>query len=104
MAMRITSDIIPALHYKLKRFGVLLDRLSDAMCDNQGVVKKKILTQCTLGKKHNAVNYHVVREAYTSGILPVGKEDLDTNLDDPLTNVLGWQQRHKIIPFVLYSI
>ncbi len=33
-------------------------------------------------KKHNAINYHVVREAVATGILRVGKEDSETNLAD----------------------
>ena len=56
--------------------GVPLDGPTDVMCDNQGVVKNKNLPQMALGKKHNAVNYHVVREAAAAGILGVGKEDM----------------------------
>jgi hypothetical protein len=33
-----------------------------------------------LMKKHNAINYHVVREAVVAGILRFGKEDSETNL------------------------
>ena len=38
--------------------------------------------------KQNAINYHVVREAASAGILRVGKEDGTTNLSDLLTKVL----------------
>ena len=60
------------------------------------------LPQSTLVQKHNAVNYHVVSKAAVSGILRVRKEDTETNLADILTNILRWQQRHKLLPFVLY--
>ena len=43
--------------------GVPLDGPTDTMCDKQGVVKNTSLSHLTLGKKHNAVNYHVLREA-----------------------------------------
>jgi hypothetical protein len=44
-------------------------------------------------KKHNAINYHVVREAVAAGILRVGKEDGETNLADLLTKVAMGQKR-----------
>ena len=53
-------------------FGVPLDGPSDVMCDNQGVVNNTSFPQYILGKKHNAVNYHGVREVAEVGILRVG--------------------------------
>ncbi len=44
-------------------------------------------------KKHNAINYHAVREAVAAGILRVGKEDGETNLADILTKVIVGQKR-----------
>ena len=43
--------------------------------------------------KQNAINYHVVREAASAGILRVGKEDGTTNLSDLLTKVLTGKKR-----------
>jgi hypothetical protein len=103
VALRIARDLIVALRYKLRMFGVPLDGPTDVMCDNQGVVNNASLPQSTLGKKHNAVNYHVVREAAAAGIIRVGKEDTETNLADLLTKLLGWQRRHKLLPNILYS-
>jgi hypothetical protein len=103
VAMRIARDLIVSLRYKLRMFGVPLDGPTDVMCDNQGVVKNTSLPQSTLGKKHNAVNYHVVREAAAAGILRVGKEDTETNLADLLTKILGWKRRHQLLPNILYS-
>ena len=91
-----------ALRYKLRMFGVPQYGPTDTMCDNQGVAKNTSLPQSTLGKKHNAVNYHVVREAAAGGILGVGKEDTETNLADLLTKILGWQRRHQLLLNILY--
>ena len=102
--MKIALDLIVALQYKLMIFGVPLDGPTDVMCDNQGVVKNKSFPQSKLGKKHNSVNYHVVREAAAAGILRVGKEDTETNLSDLLTNILNWKQLHQLFPNILYSI
>jgi hypothetical protein len=44
-------------------------------------------------KKHNAINYHVVREAVVAGILRVGKEDGETNLVDLFMKVIMGQKR-----------
>ena len=73
-------------------FGVPLDGPTDMMCDNQGVVNNTSRPQSTLGKKHNAINYHAVREAAAAGILRVGKEDTEKNLADLLTKILGWKR------------
>ena len=103
VALRIAQDLIVALRYKLIMFGVPLDGPTYVMCDNQGVVKNTSLPQSTLRKKHNAVNYYMVREAAATGILRVVKEDTETNWADLLTNILGWKKRHKLIPNILYS-
>ena len=88
--MRIARDLIVALYCKLRMFGVPLDGPSDVMCDNQVVVNNTSLTQSSLGKKHNILNCHGVREAAAAGILWVGNEDIETNLDDLLKNILVW--------------
>ena len=103
VAMRIARDLIVAIRYKLRMFGVPLDGPMDTICDNHGVVKNTSLPRSTLGKKHNAINYHVVCEADVAGILRVGKEDTETNLADLLTKLLGWQRRHQLLPNILYS-
>ena len=68
-------------------------------CDNQGFVKNTSLPASNLSRKHNAVNYHTVREAAASKIIVVGKEDTETNLADMLTKVLGRICREFLIPF-----
>ena len=66
------------------------------------MVNKTSLSQSTLGKQHNAVNFNVVRGTAAAGILRVGKEDTETNLADLLTKILGWQKQHKLLPNILY--
>ena len=73
-------------------FGVLLDRPADVFCDNREVVMNASKPESTLQKKHNAINYHAVREAAAAGILRVRKEDVEKNLADLLTNVLTGQR------------
>ena len=55
-------DQIEALRYKLRMFGVRIERESNIYCDNQPVVKNTSLPESTLNMKHNAICYHRVRE------------------------------------------
>ena len=70
-------------------FGVLLDGPSNVMCDNQGVVNNMSFPQYTLGEKCDAVNYHFLYKSAVSGIMRVGKEDMETNLADIMPKVSG---------------
>ena len=56
-------------------FGIPIYGPADVFCDNQGVVKNTSLPESVLSKKHNAINYHAVREAVVAGIMRVAKED-----------------------------
>ena len=69
-------------------FGVPIEGPANVFCDNHGVVKNVNIPKSTLMKKHNAINYHPVREAVAAGILRMGKEDGEMNLADLLTKVL----------------
>jgi hypothetical protein len=96
VALRICKELIVALRYKLRMFGVPIDGPANIFCDNRGVVKNVSIPESTLMKKHNAINYHAVREAAAAGILRVGKEDGETNLADLLTKVLNGEKRWNI--------
>ena len=102
VALRNARDLIVALRIKLKMFGVAIDGPADVMCDNQGVVQNTSLPQSTLNKKHNAINYHVIREAVAAGIMRVGKEDTETNLADLLTKILPSPRRKFLLQPILY--
>jgi len=81
--------MIVALRYKLRMFGIPLRGPASVLCDNQGVVKNTSIPESTLSKRHNAINYHAVREAAAAGLLQVGKEDGHTNLADAFTKTLN---------------
>jgi hypothetical protein len=102
VALRVARDLIAALRIKLKLFGVPLDGPASVMCDNQGVVKNTSIPESTLTKKHNAINYHIIREAAAMGMLRVGKEDTETNLADLLTKILSEPRRVKLLASIMY--
>ena len=93
LTLRVCKELIVTLRYKLWMFGIPIDGPADVYCDNQGIVKNASIPESTLTKKHNAINYHAVREAAAAGILRVGKEDGTTNLADLLTKVLTGKKR-----------
>jgi hypothetical protein len=53
---------------KLRMFGVSIDGPANVFCDNHGVVKNVSILELMLMKKHDAINYHAVREAVAAGI------------------------------------
>ena len=77
-------------------FGVSIDGPANVFCDNNGVVKYTTIPESMLAKKHNAINYHAIREAVAARILRVGKEDGMTNLADVFTKVLTADRRHAL--------
>jgi hypothetical protein len=100
--MRVANDLIAALRIKLKLFGVPITGPANVLCDNQGVVKNTSIPESTLMKKHNAINYHIIREAAAMGMLRVGKEDTETNLADLLTKMLNRPRRLKLLLSIMY--
>jgi hypothetical protein len=97
VALRNACDVIISLRYKLRMFGVPLEGPAQVYCDNQGVVKNTSIPVSELRKKHNAINYHAVREAAAAGVLEVHKDDTQPNLADLFTKVLPADRRRELL-------
>ena len=72
IALRIATEIIELLRYKLRMFGVPIYGPADVFCDNQSVVTNVSITSSVLNKKHNSIYYQRVPEAHTDGSIRVG--------------------------------
>lgn len=72
VALRIATELVEALRYKLRTFGIPVDGPCDMFCDNQSVVTNSSVPASTLNKRHNAICYHRVREAQAAGTIRVG--------------------------------
>lgn len=103
VALRIAKEMLVALRYKLRMFGVPIRGPASILCDNQGVVKNASIPESALSKRHNAINYHTVREAVAAGIIRVGKEDGQTNLADVFTKCLEQRRRWQLFSNIGYS-
>ena len=51
-------------------------------------------------KRHNAINYHIIRESVAAKIMVVGKVDSQTNLADLLTKILTAERRNYLCGFI----
>ncbi len=100
VAMRIARDLIVSLRIKLKMFGIPIEGPANVFCDNNGVVQNTSIPHSTLNKKHNSINYHIIRESAAAGILRVAKEPTETNLADVLTKFLPWEKARELLSFL----
>ena len=103
VAMRTARDMIVSLRHKLRAFGIPLKGPAHMFCDNQGVVNNTSMPQSTLTKRHNAINYHVIRESVAADIFKVTKVHSSDNLADVFTKVMGAQQRSELLSRIIYS-
>jgi hypothetical protein len=103
VALRAVKDMMVALRYKLRMFGVvpIAGPATNVFCDNNGVVKNTTISDSILTKKHNTINYHAIREALAAKILRVGKEDGMTNLADLFTKVLLVDRRRALCRHIM---
>ena len=86
--MKKSVELIAALRYKLRMFGVPIDRSSDIFCDTETVYKNASTPESKLRKKHHVILYHMRREVVASVACIMAKEDTETNLSDLFTKVL----------------
>ena len=55
MALRIDTDLLVSLRYKLRMFGIPIDGPADVFCENWSVMNNATLPQSVLNISHNAI-------------------------------------------------
>jgi hypothetical protein len=101
-AMKNAIELIEALRYKLRMFGIPIDGAGNIFCDNEAVVKNCSTPESTLKKKHHSIAYHRNREAVASGTVRIAKEDSETNLSDLFTKLLPQAKRESLMDRFMY--
>ena len=96
-AMKNVVELITALRYKLRTFGVPIDGSTDMFCDNEVVYKNTSMPDSQLRKKHHIIAYRMSRESVGSGASRIAKEDIETNSADLLTKVLPRPRRELLL-------
>ena len=97
VALRVTTELIEGLRYKLRMFGVPIDSATSVYCDNQSVIKTAAVPASTLSKKHNSGCYHKVIESVVSGWISIAWIKSQDNLADLFTKVLPRVTRNDLI-------
>ena len=87
-AMRVAVEMIRALRYKLRMFGIPIEGPASVFCDNEAVYKNTVLPESTLKKKHHSISYHACREAVAARVVQIAKEGTTTNLADLFTKAM----------------
>ena len=67
--MKNAVELIDALRYKLRMFGVPIDGPTNIFCDNKAVTKNCSDPISMLKKKHHSIAYHRNREAVAAGLV-----------------------------------
>ncbi len=89
VASRIAVEVIISLRHFLAMIGVGLEKSSLLVGDNMAVVLNTTIPSSALKKKHQACNYHKVRESIAAGYIVYKHIKSEDNLADLLTKPLG---------------
>jgi hypothetical protein len=104
VAARIAVDLIVEIRYKLRMLGVKMEKSNYLVGDNMSVVLNTTLPSSALKKKHQACNYHRVREAIASGYITFGHIDTAENVADIMTKPLPKKTFQYLISKYLFRI
>ena len=88
IALKIATEMIQGLRYKLRMMGVALDGPANVFCNNQSVVFNSTIPESMLKKKHVSIYYHRAREACAMQMIRIAYEGTKSNLVDCLTKTL----------------
>ena len=104
VALRIASEMIISLRYKLRMFGIPIDGPCNIFCDNEAVYKNVANPESTLKKKHLSICYHKVQETIASGCLYIYHENTGTNHADMFTKILDSFTKSKFVSYICGNI
>ena len=95
-------ELIIALRYKLRAFGIPIEVETNVFCDNEAVFKNISNPDSVLNKKQHSISYHYCRQNVAARIIRVAKEDSETNLSDIFTKCMNRPKREKLLGNFMY--
>ena len=101
-AMKTALEMIEALRYNLRMFGITVKGPANIYCDNEAVTKNTTIPESTLKKKHHSVTYHRFREAVAGGTVRIAKQGTEKNLADLFTKILTAVRREFLLERFTY--
>jgi hypothetical protein len=102
VALRLATEIIRGLCYKLHMFCVPINGPANVLVDNDTVIKNATIPSSILQKKHNSMCYHYVRESVAAGIMRIAFIPSSENLADMFTKLLGATKLKSFAQRILY--
>ena len=103
VALRISTDLVISLRYKLRMFGIPIDGPANLFCDNEAVYKNASFAESQLKKKHQSICFHRVRECVAANIVIPHKVDTNFNLADLLTKSLPALKRIALRARIMFT-
>ena len=82
VALRISTELMVSLRYKMRIFGVTIDVPADFFCGNQSVTNNTTLPQSVINNRQNSICYHIVRESQAAELIIFGWIQVDYNQAD----------------------
>ena len=101
-AMKKSVELIAALRYKLRMFGVPINGSTEIVCGTEAVYKNSSTPKSQLRRKHHSILYHTIREAVASGAYSMAKKYTDTELSNIFTKVLPQPRRELLLESFTY--
>ena len=95
--MKNAAELIEALQYKFRMFGVPINGPTNIFCDNEAVTNNCSYPTSMLKKKHNLIGDHRNHEAVATGTCRITKDDTETNLSDLITKFLSQIRREDLL-------
>lgn len=89
VATRIAIEHIIAMRYCLRMLGVQLEDSSMMVGDNMAVILNTTIPSSAIKKKHQACNYHKIRECLAAGFIEYGHIPSEDNVADIMTKPLN---------------
>lgn len=102
VAARIATELVMEYRYKLRMLGIEVDGPSLMLGDNMSVVINTSVPSSQLKKKHQACNYHRVREAIAGRIIEFAHIPSDKNIADVMTKPLSGMKMASLLNPVLF--
>ena len=102
VALKVATELIAGLRYKLRMMGVPIAGATNVLVDNQSVVYNTTLPSSTLKKKSNAIAYHYVRENVAADVIRIRYCRSEDNLADMLTKLQPGTTRKSLAGRVLF--
>ena len=102
VAMRVASEKIQGLRFKLRMMGIPLTGPANVFGDNNSVVQNSSRPESTLKKKHLSICFHCVRECVAMDTMRICYEPGKTNLADLFTKLLPGPAVRELASKILF--